>query len=118
MKRGDGFRIRHIPLWMSIIPPLIAIILALVFKEVIVSLFLGIWAGAFIASGLRFDSLYYMIDSFFSVLTTYILGAISNSSHVSIILFSLLIGGMVAIISRNGGMAGVVKSLSKYASIS
>jgi len=115
MKRGSGFRIRHIPLWMSIIPPLIAIILALVFKEVIVSLFLGIWAGAFIASGLRFDSLYYMIDSFFSVLTTYILGAISNSSHVSIILFSLLIGGMVAIISRNGGMAGVVKSLSRYA---
>ena len=110
-----GYRMRHIPLWMSIIPPLIAIILALVFKEVIVSLFLGIWAGAFIIGGLRIGSLYHTMSSFFSVLTTYILGAISNSSHVSIILFSLLIGGMVAIISKNGGMAGVVKSLSKYA---
>ncbi|MDH3650461.1 MAG: Na+/H+ antiporter NhaC family protein, partial [Saprospiraceae bacterium] len=35
--------------------------------------------------------------------------------HLSIVIFSLLIGGMVAIISRNGGMAGVVKALSKYA---
>jgi len=102
-------------MWLSVVPPLIAILLALVFKEVIVSLFIGIWAGAFIAGGLRIESLYYFIISIFEVVEKYVVKALANSSHISIIVFSLMIGGMVAIISRNGGMAGVVKSLSRYA---
>jgi len=115
-KKGNGqLRIRTIPLWLSLIPPLIAIVLALVFKEVVVSLFIGIWAGAFIIGGLRIESLYYFIMSFLEVIQTYIIGALNDSGHLSVIVFSLLIGGMVAIISKNGGMAGVVKSLSKYA---
>lgn len=115
-KKGNGqLRIRNIPLWLSLVPPLIAIILALLFKEVVVSLFVGIWSGAFIIGGLRIESLYYFIMSFLEVIQTYIIGALNSSGHLSVIVFSLLIGGMVAIISKNGGMAGVVKSLSKYA---
>jgi hypothetical protein len=41
----------HIPLWTSILPPLLAIFLALVLKEVIISLFAGVWLGAFIMYG-------------------------------------------------------------------
>jgi len=115
-KRSDNsIRLRKIPLWMSILPPLIAILLALLFKEVVVSLFVGIWAGAFIAGGMRLESLYYFVLSFLQVVEKYIIGALNDGGHLSVIIFSLLIGGMVAIISRNGGMAGVVKALSKYA---
>ena len=114
-KSNGSHRVRNIPMWLSIVPPLIAILLALVFKEVIVSLFIGIWAGAFIAGGLRIESLYYFLISIFEVVEKYVVKALANSSHISIIVFSLMIGGMVAIISRNGGMAGVVKSLSRYA---
>ncbi|MDF1696497.1 MAG: Na+/H+ antiporter NhaC family protein [Saprospiraceae bacterium] len=115
-KIGNGqLRIRNIPLWLSLVPPLVAIILALIFKEVVVSLFIGIWAGAFVIGGLRVESLYYFIMSFLEVIQKYIIGALNSSGHLSVIVFSLLIGGMVAIISKNGGMAGVVKSLSKYA---
>jgi len=114
-KSNGSHRVRNIPMWLSVVPPLIAILLALVFKEVIVSLFIGIWAGAFIAGGLRIESLYYFIISIFEVVEKYVVKALANSSHISIIVFSLMIGGMVAIISRNGGMAGVVKSLSRYA---
>ena len=115
-KKSNGqLRIKTIPLWLSLIPPLVAIILALVFKEVVVSLFIGVWAGAFIIGGLRIESLYYFILSFLEVIQTYIIGALNDGGHLSVIVFSLLIGGMVAIISKNGGMAGVVKSLSKYA---
>ena len=63
-KNGNK-RVKHIPLWLSILPPLIAIGLALLFKEVIVSLFVGIWAGVFIAGGMRFGSVYYFFDSLF-----------------------------------------------------
>ncbi|MEM1322020.1 MAG: Na+/H+ antiporter NhaC family protein [Bacteroidota bacterium] len=110
---GPGqYRIRSIPLWLSILPPLIAIGLALVFKEVIISLFVGIWAGAFVVSGLRVG---YLFSSFLEVIEKYVIKALNDGGHLSVIVFSLLIGGMVAIISRNGGMAGVVLSLSKYA---
>lgn len=114
-KRDGSYRLKHIPLWLSILPPLVAIGLALLFKEVIVSLFAGIWTGAFIAGGMRIGSFYYFMDSIFSVIYKYIIAALNDADHLSIIIFSLLIGGMVAVISKNGGMAGVVKSLSKYA---
>lgn len=110
-----GLRIRHIPMWLSLLPPLIAILLALIFKEVIISLFVGVWVGAFIAGGLRIDSFYYLILSFLEVVQIYVINALNDVGHLSVIIFSLLIGGMVAVISRNGGMAGVVQSLSRYA---
>ena len=114
--RADGrWRLKPIRLWWSVLPPLVAIGLALVFREVLLSLFVGVWVGAFIAAGLRVDSLYYLMISLFDVLTNYVLHALNDAGHLSIIIFSLLIGGMVAIISRNGGMTGVVNYLSKYA---
>lgn len=111
----EGYRIRYIPLWLSVMPPLIAIILALIFKEVIVSLFTGIWLGAFIAGGLRIDGFFQIIFSFFQVIQKYMIEALSDTGHLSVILFSLLIGGMVALISKNGGMAGIVAKLSYWA---
>ena len=112
---SDPGRLRRIPLWLSILPPLIAIGLALLFKEVIISLFAGVWVGAFIAGGLRFEGFLGVIRALLETVETYIIQALNDSGHLSVIVFSLLIGGMVAIISRNGGMAGVVGRLTKYA---
>ena len=104
-----------IPLWLSILPPLVAIALALILQEVIISLFLGLWMGAFIAGGMRWESLAYYFSSLFRTITDYVIQALNNPGHLSVITFSLLIGGMVAIISKNGGMAGVVNYLSRFA---
>ena len=112
IRSSDGYRVKHIPLWLSLVPPLIAISLALLLKEVIISLFCGIWAGAFIACGMSFSALF---SSFLRVVEKYVISALADPDHMSVIVFSLLIGGMVAIISKNGGMAGVVQALSKYA---
>ncbi len=108
-------RLRRIPLWLSILPPLIAIGLALLFKEVIISLFAGIWVGAFIAGGLRFEFFLGVIKALLTTIDTYIINSLNDSGHLSVLVFSLMIGGMVAIISRNGGMAGVVQRMTKYA---
>ncbi len=115
VKSNGSERLRTIPLWMSILPPLVAIVLALIFREVIIALFAGIWTGAFIAGGLRIDSIYYLFLSFFQVVEKYIVNALNDGGHLAVIVFSLLIGGMVAIISRNGGMAGVINALSRFA---
>ncbi|WP_229733826.1 Na+/H+ antiporter NhaC family protein [Pontibacter amylolyticus] len=104
--------VRHFPMWLSILPPLIAIILALIFREVLLSLFAGIWVGGFVIYGLSLKAFF---TSLLAVADTYLIGALTDPDHISVVIFSMLIGGMVAIISRNGGMAGVVNKLSRYA---
>lgn len=115
LRKDGSLRLRPIPMWLSILPPLLAILLALIFREVVLSLFVGVWSGAFIAGGLRFESIPYFFLSFLQVVQKYIIEALNDTGHLSIVIFSLLIGGMVAIISRNGGMAGIVQELSRYA---
>lgn len=103
-----------IPGWLSLLPPLFAIILALIFKEVIASLFIGIFFGAAVI-GFYTSSISGIFTAFFTVLDHYILNALANKSHLSVILFSLLIGSIVAVISKNGGMQGVVNRIIKFA---
>ncbi|WP_299818695.1 Na+/H+ antiporter NhaC family protein [uncultured Pontibacter sp.] len=102
----------EIPMWLSILPPLIAIVLALIFREVLLALFAGIWIGGFVVYGLSLKS---MFTGLLAVGDTYLMQALTDSDHVSVVIFSMLIGGMVAVISKNGGMAGVVNVLSRYA---
>jgi Na+/H+ antiporter NhaC len=116
--KAGGFtfvkKINPMPLWLSIVPPLLVILLALIFKEVVSSLIIGILAGASIAG-------YYSIGvagiftGFLRVVDTYVVTAMTDVGHVSVIVFSTLIGGLVAVISRNGGMYAVVEKLSKKA---
>ena len=103
-----------IPGWLSLLPPLLAIILALLIKEVLASLFIGIFIGAAVI-GFYTNSFFGIFTAFFSVLDHYILNAMADKSHLSVILFSLLIGSIVAVISKNGGMQGVVNRIIKFA---
>ncbi|MFC0876926.1 Na+/H+ antiporter NhaC family protein [Saccharicrinis sp. FJH2] len=108
--------VNPVPLWLSVLPPLIAILLALVFKEVYISLFSGIFSGAFIINYYSDMSLWTGLQrGLFSTADTYFVDALKDSGHVSIIIFSMLIGGMVSIIHKNGGMQGLVDRLAKYA---
>lgn len=103
-----------IPLWTSILPPLIAIFLALIFKEVIFSLVSGIFIGGAII-GFYADGFIGIFTGFFRIIDTYLIGAMNDSGHLSVIVFSTIIGGIVALISRNGGMKGIVNSIVKFA---
>ena len=109
-------KVSPLPGWLSILPPLLAIVLALVFREVIISLFLGIFLGAGILSvHLTGSFLGGLGGGFLSVIDHYILDSLNDRDHLSVIVFSLLIGGIVAVITRNGGMQGIVQRLSKIA---
>ncbi len=98
--------------WVSVLPPLIAIAMALAFKRVIPALFLGIWIGGWAAYGFSGPGLLQgLLDSF----QVFVLEALANEDHAAIILFSFMIGGMVGIITRNGGMNGVVNRIAGWA---
>jgi len=96
--------------WYSIVPPIVAIALALLFREVVTALFAGVWLGALAMAGFNpFSATARMVDSF-------IAPAIADVEHASIIVFSLLLGGMVGLISRNGGTMGIVEAVAPFAS--
>jgi len=103
-----------IPIWMSIIPPLLAILLALLLREVLSAIFLGIFSGVAIL-GFYSDGIKGVLQGFFAVLDTHILGAVTDKDRLSVILFTTIIGGVVALVSKNGGMKGVVNLIARYA---
>lgn len=97
--------------WISILPPLVAIAIALIFKQVLFALFLGIWMGAFLIGDLSFTGIF---SSFFESLSGFIVPGVSDPDRMSIVVFSILIGGMVGIITDNGGTRGVIKAITKF----
>jgi Na+/H+ antiporter NhaC len=97
------------PGWLSLLPPLVAIALALTTREVILSLFAGIWLAALLLVGFNPVSATTMsLDSF-------ILEPLTDSDHIAIVLFSLMLGGMVGVVSRSGGAQGIVEVLRPFA---
>lgn len=98
------------PGWLSLLPPLLAILLALVFREVVLSLFAGVWLGALLLNGWNpFTATLRAVDQF-------ALGTLTgDADHIAIIFFSLLLGGMVGVMSRSGGTRGIVEALRPLA---
>lgn len=101
------FIIHSFPGILTIIPPLLAIILAMMMKEVVTSLFIGIFAGSLLLNNFN------VLKSFFRVIDKYIVDAISDHDRASIVIFTLMLGGMVGIITKMGGVKGIVDSLSR-----
>lgn len=96
------------PGWLSLLPPIAAISLALITREVVLSLFAGVWLGALLLSGLN-----PLTGTTASL--GFLLEAVADTDHVAIIVFSLLLGGMVGVISRSGGAQGIVEGLRGFA---
>lgn len=100
---------RLFPGWISILPPLVAVVLALVFREVVTSLVAGIWLGCLFLAG------YNPISAIFMAGNRFARGALSDFDNVAIVLFSLLLGGMVGVITRMGGTRAIVEAVAPLA---
>jgi len=102
-----------IPAAVSILPPLVAILLAFLLRSVIPALFVGLVVGAWAINGMTLSGAF---RGFFETGTIYILDTAVNPDHMAIMIFTFLIGGMVGVISRNGGMVGIVDRIMPFAS--
>lgn len=107
--RSHTENIRVIPGYFSLLPPLLAILLALIFRQVLVALFSGIWLGATFLWG------YNPFTGLLRVLDHYMIQSLLDPDHVAIVLFSMMLGGMVGILSHSGGTQGIVRKLSRWA---
>ncbi|SIR61421.1 Na+/H+ antiporter NhaC family protein [Natronorubrum thiooxidans] len=82
---------------LSLVPPLLAIALAIVTRRPMLSLFLGIWSGGVIATG----------SIGLGQAFTWIAESIADMFHAQILIFTLLLGSGVALIWRLGGATAV-----------
>lgn len=94
---------------LSILPPFLAIILALTLRQVVVALFSGVWLGTMF----MYD--YNPLTGLLRVVDRFVVPAIATTDHSAIIVFSLMFGGMVGVISRNGGTFGIADKLIRMA---
>ncbi len=90
--------------WYSILPPIIAIILAIWSKQVILSLFAGIWMGFTLLNG--FNPLAGATASLDGVINVF-----SDAGDARVIIFTLMIGALIATIEESGGVRGFVHYL-------
>ena len=84
--------------WWALIPPLLAIILAFITKEVYSSLFIGVAVGALLYSGFHpWDS----FVNFFEIT--------KNSMNLNILIFDVLLGMIIVLMAKSGGSAAYGK---------
>lgn len=86
---------------MSLVPPLIAIILAILTKQVFISLIFGIFLGWTMLNGGNplfglFDTLQALVDVF------------KDAGNTRTIMFCALVGGLIIFMQRSGGVAGFI----------
>lgn len=93
---------------LSILPPLIAIVLALITKEVYSSLFIGILAGGLIYSRLNLET------TMVHVFKEGFIDTVADSYNIGIIIFLVLLGALVAMMNKTGGSAAFGRWTSKH----
>lgn len=92
----------------SLLPPVIAIVLALITKEVYSSLFIGILVGGLFYSGFGFEG------TITHVFSDGFVGSISDSYNVGILIFLIMLGAMVAMMNKSGGSAAFGRWATKH----
>ncbi|MBQ7047072.1 MAG: Na+/H+ antiporter NhaC family protein [Oscillospiraceae bacterium] len=92
----------------SLVPPIVAIVLALITKEVYSSLFIGILVGGIIYSGFNFET------TIVHVFSDGFVGSVADSYNVGILIFLVMLGAMVAMMNKAGGSAAFGQWASKH----
>ena len=92
----------------ALVPPLVAIILALVTKEVYSSLFIGILVGGLFFSGFSFEG------TIMHIYNEGFVGVLTDGYNVGILIFLVILGAMVCLMNRAGGSAAFGAWSSKH----
>ena len=98
----------------TIIPPVLALLLAFLTRNVILSLFLGVLSGTWMISLVSGDLLGAVTGAFFSS-TDYFIGTLADRWDAGIIMQVLVIGALIALITRMGGMRAIADLVVKVA---
>ena len=104
---GEAAQPKMYATFWALIPPVVAIALALITKEVYSSLFVGILVGAMFYSDFSFEG------TIVHIFKGGIISVLSNSYNVEILVFLIILGAMVSLMNRAGGSAAFGKWAGK-----
>jgi Na+/H+ antiporter NhaC len=93
----------------SLLPPALAIVLSILTRQVIFALAAGVYAGALLLAGGN------PIRAGADAVTMHLWPSLASWDHQQVIVFTLLMGAMVGIVHRSGGMHGIVDKLAPLA---
>ncbi|MFH1728485.1 MAG: Na+/H+ antiporter NhaC family protein [Pseudomonadota bacterium] len=99
---------KHIPSWWSILPPIFVVLFSIVTRFLLPSLLLGIFGGALIEFIIIRDI------PIHKVFSAYFASAIFEEFKFSILIFTVSLIATVAIVTKNGGIQGILNIISKY----
>ncbi len=95
--------------WLSLLPPLIAILLAIITRRAVISLVVGVLFGALITSGGN------PLTAVWETCEVHLWPTLIDPGKMRVFAFTLLMGAMVGVISKSGGMQGLVNLLAPFA---
>jgi Na+/H+ antiporter NhaC len=95
--------------WLSLLPPILAIGLAIVSRRVLLSLFSGVFVGALLYTG--GDPL----QAIPATMERYLWTSLSDGDHLRVFTFTLLMGAMVGVMQVSRGMQGIVETIAPWA---
>ncbi|MBM7833989.1 Na+/H+ antiporter NhaC family protein [Clostridium sardiniense] len=98
----------------TIIPPLVAIVLAFITKNVVISLFVGALAGCFMLQIVDNNAFTSLIQAFLDFIQR-VLNSLADPWNAGIILQVLAIGGVINLVSKMGGARAIAEALAKRA---
>lgn len=99
---------------LTLIPPLVAIILAFLTKNVVISLFIGILSGSFLIKLIDHSFFGALIQSFLDFVSR-ALNSLADPWNAGIILQVLVIGGVIHLVAKMGGAKAVAEALARKA---
>ncbi|WP_195939462.1 Na+/H+ antiporter NhaC family protein [Romboutsia sp. 1001713B170131_170501_G6] len=99
---------------ITLIPPLVAIVLAFITKNVVISLFIGIFSGSFIINISSGNVIVAFVNAFLDIVNR-ALNSLADPWNAGIILQVLAIGGVISLVARMGGAKAIAESLAKRA---
>ncbi|KAG4096049.1 transporter Na+/H+ antiporter family [Neocallimastix lanati (nom. inval.)] len=99
---------------LSILPPLVAIVLAFITKATVLSLFIGVFIGEFMVNVTNMNIAGSFVNGFLS-LGSQVISSMADQWNAGIILQCLLIGGVIHLIAKMGGAKALAEALAKRA---
>ena len=99
---------------LTLIPPVLAILLAFITKNVIISLFIGTLSGAFLVQLVDNSFMEALIQSFLDFVSR-TLNSLADPWNAGIILQVLVIGGIIQLVAKMGGAKAVAETLARKA---
>ena len=99
--------------WLSVLPTLAAFVLAAALRQVILALFVGVWVGAFLIAGPSAAGVW---QGMLHAASDHAVAAVADAGHAALIVSTLMLGGLVGVVSRNGGVHGIVRLVTAWAS--